>query len=208
MRHNLEVDITDLLPTIGVPTLVLHRTDETWIDVEYGRYAARKIPGARLVELPGTDHYIWEQNSDAVAEEIEEFLTGVRRGRGPERSLKTVVFTDIVGSTGRAREVATSDGASSSTVTRLPCIDRSLASTDTSSRAREMAHSRPSTGPHVRSAVVSPSVKRCAASGSKFAPACTRERWRFAETTSAVSPSTSRREWRGSGRSAGVTDRG
>ncbi len=105
MRHNLEVDIRDLLPKIAVPTLVLHRTDETWITVEYGRYAARKIPEARLVELPGTDHYIWEQNSDAVAEEIEEFLTGVRRGRGPERSLKTVVFTDIVGSTDRAREV-------------------------------------------------------------------------------------------------------
>jgi len=104
MRHNLEVDIRNLLPAIGVPTLVLHRTDETWIDVGYGRYAASKIPGARLVELPGTDHYIWEQNSDVVAEEIEEFLTGVRRSRGPERSLKTVVFTDIVGSTDRARE--------------------------------------------------------------------------------------------------------
>jgi class 3 adenylate cyclase len=105
MRHNLEVDIRDVLPAIGVPTLVLHRTDETWLDVGYGRYAASKIPGARLVELAGTDHYIWEQNSDAVAEEIEEFLTGVRRSRGPERSLKTVVFTDIVGSTERAREV-------------------------------------------------------------------------------------------------------
>ena len=104
MRHNLEVDIRNLLPAIGVPTLVLHRTDETWIDVGYGRYAASKIPEARLVELPGTDHYIWEQNSDVVAEEIEEFLTGVRRSRGPERSLKTVVFTDIVGSTDRARE--------------------------------------------------------------------------------------------------------
>jgi pimeloyl-ACP methyl ester carboxylesterase len=104
MRHNLEVDIRNLLPAIGVPTLVLHRTEETWIDVGYGRYAASKIPGARLVELPGTDHYIWEQNSDVVAEEIEEFLTGVRRSRGPERSLKTVVFTDIVGSTDRARE--------------------------------------------------------------------------------------------------------
>ncbi len=105
MRHNLESDIRELLPTVGVPTLVLHRTDETWVNVEYGRYAARKIPEARLVELPGTDHYIWEQNSNAVAEEIEEFLTGVRRGRGPERSLKTVVFTDIVGSTDQAREV-------------------------------------------------------------------------------------------------------
>ena len=56
------------------------------------------------MELPGTDHYIWEQNADAVAEEIEEFLTGVRRGGAPARSLKTLVFTDIVGSTEQARE--------------------------------------------------------------------------------------------------------
>jgi pimeloyl-ACP methyl ester carboxylesterase len=104
MRHNLESDIRAVLPTIGVPTLVVHRADETWLNVESGRYAARKIPGARLRELPGTDHYIWEQNSDVVAEEIEEFLTGVRRRRAPERSLKTLVFTDIVGSTEQARQ--------------------------------------------------------------------------------------------------------
>jgi class 3 adenylate cyclase len=57
------------------------------------------------VELPGTDHYIWEQNADAVAEEIEDFLTGVRRGRGVSRTLKTLVFTDVVGSTERAHEL-------------------------------------------------------------------------------------------------------
>ena len=105
LRHNVEVDVRALLPTIEVPTLVLHRTDEVWLNVEYGRYAARKIPGARLIELPGTDHYIWEQNSDAVVEEIEEFLTGVRRGREPERSVTTLLFTDLVASTDRAREL-------------------------------------------------------------------------------------------------------
>jgi len=102
LRYNVEVDIRALLPTIEVPTLVLHRTDEIWLNVEYGRYAAKRIPGARLVELSGADHYIWEPNSDAVVEEIEEFVTGVRRGREPERSLTTLVFTDIVGSTDRA----------------------------------------------------------------------------------------------------------
>ena len=66
---------------------------------------ASNIPGARLVELPGTDHYIWEQNAGVVADEIEEFLTGVRRGREVSRTLKTLVFTDIVGSTDRAREL-------------------------------------------------------------------------------------------------------
>jgi pimeloyl-ACP methyl ester carboxylesterase len=105
MRHNFAVDIRPLLPTISVPTLVLQRTDETLVSVEWGRYTAKKIPGARLVELPGTDHYIWEQNADAIADEIEEFLTGVRRGREIERSLKTLLFTDIVGSTDRARQM-------------------------------------------------------------------------------------------------------
>ena len=104
MQHNLETDVRGVLPTIRVPTLVAHRADETWLNIEFGRYVARKIPKARLVELPGTDHYIWEQNSHAVAEEIEEFLTGARRGRAPERSLKTMVFTDIIGSTEHARE--------------------------------------------------------------------------------------------------------
>ena len=93
------------MPSIHAPTLVLQRRDETWLNPEQARYAARTIPGARLIELSGTDHYIWEQDSDAVVEEIEEFLTGVRRGRAPGRSLKTVVFTDIVGSTDRAGEL-------------------------------------------------------------------------------------------------------
>ena len=105
MSYNALVDLAGLLPTIQVPTLVLHRTDETWINVGYGRYMADAIPNAKLVELPGTDHYIWEQNSEEVVEEIEEFLTGVRRGREPQRTLKTLLFTDIVGSTDRAHEL-------------------------------------------------------------------------------------------------------
>jgi class 3 adenylate cyclase len=98
-------DVRPLLPMVRVPTLVLHRRDETWLRVEGSRYVASRIPGAKLVELPGSDHYIWEQNAAAVVEEIEEFLTGVRRDRDPLRSLKTLVFTDIVGSTERAREL-------------------------------------------------------------------------------------------------------
>jgi pimeloyl-ACP methyl ester carboxylesterase len=105
MRHNFAVDIRPLLPTIDVPTLVLHRTDEAMLDVEWGRYAASHIPDARLVELSGTDHYIWEQDSDAVTDEIEEFLTGVRHGREVERALRTILFTDIVGSTDRAGQL-------------------------------------------------------------------------------------------------------
>jgi class 3 adenylate cyclase len=101
--HNADGDVRPVLPSVHVPTLVLHRSDERWLSVEHSRYAASKIPDARLVELPGTDHYIWEQNADAVVEEIEEFLTGVRRGRAAERVLTTLLFTDLVGSTDLAR---------------------------------------------------------------------------------------------------------
>jgi class 3 adenylate cyclase len=105
MTNNLYVEIRAVLPTIQAPTLLLHRTDEAWLSVEQSRYAATKIPGARLVELAGTDHYIWEQNSDEVVEEIEEFLTGTRASRESLRTVKTLLFTDIVKSTDRAVEV-------------------------------------------------------------------------------------------------------
>jgi class 3 adenylate cyclase len=105
MENTTKVDVRHLLPLVQVPTLVLHRTSETWLRVEGSRFIASKIPRANLVELPGTDHYIWEQNAADVVDEIEEFLTGVRREHDPMRSLKTLVFTDIVDSTTRARVV-------------------------------------------------------------------------------------------------------
>jgi class 3 adenylate cyclase len=102
LNVNTQIDIRPVLPTIRVPTLVLHRTDEVWINVNYGRYASTHIPGATLVELSGTDHYPWEQDADEVLGEIEEFLTGDRSEPEYGRVLATVLFTDIVDSTGRA----------------------------------------------------------------------------------------------------------
>jgi class 3 adenylate cyclase len=102
LNVNTQIDIRPVLPTISVPTLVLHRTDEIWVNVNYGRYAAAHIPGAVLVELTGTDHYPWEQNADEILGEIEEFLTGARSEADTDRVLATVLFTDIVGSTQRA----------------------------------------------------------------------------------------------------------
>ena len=81
LQVNTQIDIRRVLGTVRVPTLVLHRTDETWIN--YGRYTAAKIPGATMIELAGTDHYPWEKNSDAVVGEVEEFLTGARSERDP-----------------------------------------------------------------------------------------------------------------------------
>jgi pimeloyl-ACP methyl ester carboxylesterase/class 3 adenylate cyclase len=97
----LETDVRELLPTLRVPTLVLHRAEE-FVPVECARYMAERIPGARLVVLPGMDHIPFYGDADGYAEEIEEFLTGARQAPISDRILTTVMFTDIVGSTERA----------------------------------------------------------------------------------------------------------
>lgn len=102
MRMNMEIDVRHVLPAIRVPTLILHRTGERLTRVEQARYMAERIPGARLVELPGIDHTPYAGDADAIADEVEEFLTGVRHRVEPDRVLATVLFTDIVGSTERA----------------------------------------------------------------------------------------------------------
>jgi pimeloyl-ACP methyl ester carboxylesterase len=104
-KMNTQIDVRAVLPTIRVPTLVMHRTGDRDIRVEEGRYIASQIPGARFIELPGADHFMWTEDADRVLDEIEEFLTGVRRGPDPDRVLATVLFTDIVGSTERAAEL-------------------------------------------------------------------------------------------------------
>ncbi|HKS79161.1 MAG TPA: alpha/beta hydrolase, partial [Gaiellaceae bacterium] len=99
LRMNSYIDVRDVLPTIRVPTLVLHRTGDHDVDVAEGRYLASKIPGARFVELPGDDHWISAGNPDEIAGEIESFLTGTRPAEELDRVLATVLFTDIVDST-------------------------------------------------------------------------------------------------------------
>jgi class 3 adenylate cyclase len=103
---NAEIDVRPILDAIHVPTLVLHRTGDRTIPVEAGRHLAGHIPDATLVELVGDDHLPWIGDSDAVLGEIEEFLTGVRTRPETDRVLATVLFTDIVGSTERAAELA------------------------------------------------------------------------------------------------------
>jgi len=95
-------DVRDILPSIRVPTLVIHRAENQWIRVGNGRYLAENIPGAKYLELPGGDQYPFAQDADVVLDEIEEFLTGSRGHREPDRVLATILFTDIVSSTERA----------------------------------------------------------------------------------------------------------
>jgi pimeloyl-ACP methyl ester carboxylesterase len=105
MRMNTQLDVRDVLPMIQAPTLVMHRTGDRDVNVEEGRWITSRIPGATFVELPGDAHTLWAGNPDEVIDEIEEFLTGARRGPEPDRVLATVLFTDIVGSTEQATKL-------------------------------------------------------------------------------------------------------
>ncbi len=96
---NTDADIRGVLSSITVPTLLIHRTGDRDADIGGTRYMADRIPGARLVELPGADHLPWTDDSDSVVDEIEEFVTGVRPRPTIDRVLATVLFTDIVDST-------------------------------------------------------------------------------------------------------------
>jgi pimeloyl-ACP methyl ester carboxylesterase len=101
---NSKADVRDVLPLVQVPTLVLHRTGDRDSSVEEGRYIAQRIPGATFVELTGDDH-VPHVDSDQIIDQVEEFLTGVKPAPVSERVLATVLFTDLVGSTDRAREL-------------------------------------------------------------------------------------------------------
>jgi pimeloyl-ACP methyl ester carboxylesterase len=102
MQTFVDTDVRQVLPTIRVPTLVVHRAGDQATPVEGGRYIAEHVSGARYVELPGEDHFAWTGDADAVLDAVEEFLTGARQARESDRVLATVLFTDIVGSTARA----------------------------------------------------------------------------------------------------------
>lgn len=96
-----KTDVRQVLATINVPTLVLHRTNDPVVAVDNGRYLAEHIPGARYVELPGDDHLPFLGEWASLADEIQEFLTGERPHDEHHRVLATILFTDIVDSSGK-----------------------------------------------------------------------------------------------------------
>jgi class 3 adenylate cyclase len=105
MRMNGQVDVRPVLQSIQAPTLVVHRSEEKFIDIRHSRYLADHIPGARYLEIPGEEAVSFGRDADALLEEIEEFLTGARSMPDAERILATVMFSDIVDSTRRAAEL-------------------------------------------------------------------------------------------------------
>ena len=74
LAQNALIDIRQVLPSIHVPTLVLHRTDDRWVDVGSGRYLAEHISGAVLIELPGADHRPWLDDTDALLDAVQGFI--------------------------------------------------------------------------------------------------------------------------------------
>jgi class 3 adenylate cyclase len=104
-RFALRIDARHALPAISAPTLVVHRTGDPLTGVVHARYLADHIRGARMSEFPGDFHFSGIGNDEDILDEIEEFVTGTRKEHEIDRVLKTVLFTDIVGSTERAVRV-------------------------------------------------------------------------------------------------------
>jgi pimeloyl-ACP methyl ester carboxylesterase len=100
-----EIDVRHVLPAIRVPTLILHRTADPCVSIDHSRYMTERVPGARLIELPGIDHIPWVGDQDSILDEVEEFLTGGRQHGPVDRVLATVLFTDVVESTAMAVEL-------------------------------------------------------------------------------------------------------
>jgi class 3 adenylate cyclase len=105
LRAEWENDLRPLLPSISVPTLILHREGNRYIRLGAGRYLADHIPNAKFVDLPGDDHLFYSGDTDALVDEVEEFLTGVRSGAEGDVRTMTVLFTDIVASTEHQAQV-------------------------------------------------------------------------------------------------------
>ena len=102
IEAGFRLDVRPILPAISAPTLVIHATDDP-VPVQGGRYLADHIPGARLLEVQGTDHAPWFTDPDGITDAIEDFLTGTHGAVSQSRrALRTVLFTDIVASTSRA----------------------------------------------------------------------------------------------------------
>jgi class 3 adenylate cyclase len=102
LRNLLSSDVRHVVPLIRCPTLVLNRTGYRMVTMHHARYLAEHIPDARLVELPGTDGILVTDHASEILDGIEEFLSGIPGGSVPDRALATVLFTDIVNSTGLA----------------------------------------------------------------------------------------------------------
>jgi pimeloyl-ACP methyl ester carboxylesterase len=101
-QMNSEIDVAPILASIQAPTLVIHRSEDIRVSIENARAMAAAIPNARMIEIPGKDHFVWLDESGRVLSEIRAFVDAAQESLEPDRVLATVLFTDIVDSTQRA----------------------------------------------------------------------------------------------------------
>ena len=128
MRANYEMDVRHILPTIAIPVLVMHRTEDALVPVAAGRYLAEHIPNARYVEIPGTDHTVLDADTqDVIADEIEQFITGALHRPEPDRVLTTIVFAYVGKIIGQRRR-AGHDGSDQLIKPALEVLHTELAS--------------------------------------------------------------------------------
>lgn len=111
LRVAIDTDVRDVLASIWVPTVVMHRTGDQLVPIAAGRYVAEHISGARFIELAGTDHFWAVGDADAVLDVVEEMVTGTVPVPDRTRVLATILFTDIVGSTAQASAMVTIGGS-------------------------------------------------------------------------------------------------
>ena len=185
---NAEIDIRDLLPTISVPTLVLYRADEYFR--ERSRFMGEHIPGARMVELPGSDHLPWEGDRDSLLDEIERFLSGLGDDVEPDRVLATLLFTDIVEAAGDAAPRLHRPARAGTTAS---CAPMSRAFAAARSATAEGDWSRPSTARPAPSAAPRRSSRPLATSAWRGGPASIPARSSDRTPACAESPATSAR---------------
>ena len=176
----------------------MHRTDDRDANVEEGRYIAAHIPGARFVEFPGGDHSWWTQGRDAILDEIEELVTGVRpAARAGPRARDCALHRHRRVDRAPRPARATRSGRSCWRATTQRCGASSSAPAAARSRPPGTAFSRRSTGRRGRSAARSRSATPCVASGSRSEPDFTPASASWSVRTSPGSPSTSARDMRG-----------
>jgi hypothetical protein len=180
LRMNLDVDVRDVLPFVHVPTLALGRTgvvESSWANVRSSRYLAERIPGARLVEMPGENFGAVFGDQDRLLTELEGFLVDVVQGKAadiePDRMLATVLFTDIVDATARAAELGDRAWRDLCYGTTKLFVLSSSASAAKSLTRPGMAFSPPSMALPGQFAAAAQSPRPCPSSGFRCGSACT-----------------------------------
>jgi pimeloyl-ACP methyl ester carboxylesterase/DNA-binding CsgD family transcriptional regulator len=133
-RMNSLIDVREVLPSVRVPTLVIHRDQDARVQVAAGRYLARHIAGAKYVEMPGVDHPIWVGDTDRVVDEIEEFLTGARPAPDSHQVLATVLCADF----SAGREPGAGRSGTAPWLERVQRLREQIAATLTQHRGREV----------------------------------------------------------------------